>query len=245
MLLLVGALAWLVGNLLFTFGAAADAVVPWWFALLGLTVAAERLEMTRLARHRPGASQALGFVLMLLIAGAAVSGFRPVAGSVVFGASLLGLAAWLFTFDIARRTIAARGLPRYMAVCLLLGYAWLAVSGAAWVGTALGWPLRDAALHAFALGFLFSMILGHAPVVLPAIARVKVLFGWALYVPLALLHGTLAVRLAVGSSDAAARAAGAAGNALSILLFAATLAGAAVAWRLRSTNANASIARRQ
>jgi hypothetical protein len=30
--------------------------------------------------------------------------------------------------------------------------------------------LRDAALHGLGLGFLFSMMLGHAPVILPAVA---------------------------------------------------------------------------
>ena len=40
-------------------------------------------------------------------------------------AALLGLAIWLMAFDIARRTIAASGLSRYMAACLLAGYAWL------------------------------------------------------------------------------------------------------------------------
>ena len=33
-------------------------------------------------------------------------------------------------------------------------------------------------------GFVFSMMLAHAPVILPALARVKLLFGWLFYVPL-------------------------------------------------------------
>jgi hypothetical protein len=40
-----------------------------------------------------------------------------------------------------------------MAVCLLLGYAWLFVAGIAWTATSLGLPLRDAALHGLGLGF--------------------------------------------------------------------------------------------
>jgi len=75
------------------------------------------------------------------------------------------------------------------------------------------------------------MMLGHAPVILPAIARVKLLFGRAFYLPLALLHLSLAVRLAGGFLDAGARAFGAAGNAVAILVFALTVAGAAIAWR--------------
>jgi hypothetical protein len=88
-------------------------------------------------------------------------------------------------------------------------------------------------LHALGLGFIFSMMMGHAPVILPAIARVKLQFGFMFYVPLAALHLSLALRLGWGAIDAAQRAAGASFNALSIALFAATVAGAAVAWRIQ------------
>ena len=53
--LLAGAFAWLAGNLSFAAGAASHAVLPWWFAFLVMTIAAERLEMTRLRRRRPAA----------------------------------------------------------------------------------------------------------------------------------------------------------------------------------------------
>jgi hypothetical protein len=120
-----------------------------------------------------------------------------------------------------------------MAVCLLGGYGWLAVAGAAWAATALGLPLRDTALHALGLGFVVSMMLGHAPVILPAVARVKLQFGNFFYVPLAALHLSLLLRLALGWNDPALRALGASFNAMAIALFAATVAGAALAWRFR------------
>jgi len=120
-----------------------------------------------------------------------------------------------------------------MAVCLLGGYAWLAVAGAAWAGTALGWPVRDVALHALGLGFIVSMMMGHAPVILPAIARVKLQFGAFFYLPLAALHLSLALRLGWGAVDAAQRAAGASLNAAAIALFAVTVAGAAATWRIQ------------
>lgn len=232
-LLLAGASCWWVGNALFALQADSGAVLPWWFAFLVLTIAAERLEMTRLMRRRSGAAGSLVAVLAALVAGAALSGVQPLAGGVLFGAALLALAAWLFAFDIARRTVRAEGLPRYMAVCLLGGYAWLAVGGAAWSATALGIPARDAALHALGLGFVASMIMGHAPVILPAIARVKLLFGAFFYVPLALLHASLLLRLGAGFLAFHWRAQGALANALAIALFAATAVGAAMAWRAR------------
>ena len=234
-LLLVAAAAWLVGNLLFATGIGRAAPLPWWFAFLVMTVAAERLEMTRLLRRSAEAGGLLFAVLALMLVGAAWFATSPAAGGLLFGLSLTLLAAWLGVFDIARRTVRAHGLSRYMAVSLLGGYVWLAVAGVAWMGMAFGLPWRDAALHALGLGFIVSMMMGHAPVILPAVARVKLSFSGFFYVPLLLLHVSLIVRLGFGgvdASDASARALGAALNAVAILVFIATLAGAALAWRL-------------
>lgn len=231
-LLLLSALAWLAGNVLFAAGAAAAAVVPWWFAFLVVTIAAERLEMTRLMRRRPGAHAMLYATLVLLALGAALSGLAPPAGGIVFGVALVLLAAWLLAFDIARRTVRAEGLTRFMAVCLLGGYGWLAVAGLAWAATAAGWPARDLALHALGLGFIVSMMMGHAPVILPAVTGIKLLYGAGFYLPLAALHLSLAVRFIPGTG-LDARAQGALYNSLAIAFFIATLAGAAIAWRRR------------
>ena len=73
LLLLVSALAWLIGNLLFAAGQGADATLPWWFSFLVMTIAAERLEMTRLMRRRPAAPALLVAVLAAMLLGAAAS----------------------------------------------------------------------------------------------------------------------------------------------------------------------------
>jgi hypothetical protein len=230
-LLLVAALAWWVGNVLAAAAGTGEAVIAWWFAFVVLTIAAERLEMTRLMRRHPAAQPVFFAIVGLLLVGAALAILAPRAGSVLYGAALAALAAWLLNFDIARRTVHAHGLSRYMALCLLGGHAWLLVAGAAWIATALGVPARDVALHALGLGFVIAMVMGHAPVILPAVARVKLAFGWPFYLPLALLHASLLWRFAAGATDASARAAGAAANAGAIVLFAATALGAIVAWR--------------
>ena len=232
-LMLLGAGAWVVGNLMFAMRQSGDATLPWWFAFVVLTIAAERLEMTRLMRRRPRAQRALQTILFALLTGAALSAAAPRPGGVVFGVALGALAVWLGVFDIARRTAFAHGLSRYMALCLLGGYVWLGVAGAAWACMALGLPTRDAALHALGLGFIVSMMMGHAPVILPAVVRFKLRFTAWFYVPLALLHVSLIVRLGAGFASLELRYAGAVFNALVLALFGVTLAASAFCGRGR------------
>ncbi len=71
------------------------------------------------------------------------------------------------------------------------------------------------------------MVMAHAPVILPAVAGVKLQFGPGFYVPLALLHGSLLFRLAVDRSW------GALLNSAALALFALTAAAAALLWRRR------------
>jgi len=221
-LLALASLAWLAGNVLFLRGAAADTAAAWWFAFLVLTIAAERLEMTRLMKRRAVATPLFIACVALLLAGAILLALGAAAGAATYGAGLVALAAWLATFDIARRTVRTEALARYAAVALLCGYAWLAAAGIAWM-LAAGRPLlRDLSMHAIGLGFVFSMIFAHGPVIVPAIARVRVRFTPLFYAPLALLHASLLLRVAF-AGEPAARLWGGALNAAAIALFAATL----------------------
>jgi hypothetical protein len=201
--LVAGAVAWLAGNLALHAGVAA---VPWWIAFFALTIGGERLELSRYLRR--GAFARASF--LLLAAALLAAPLNPP----VLGAVLVLLALWLFAFDLARITVRQKGLPRYIAVCLLSGYAWLAFGGALLAASV----AYDAALHAIFVGFVFSMVFGHAPVILPAVLRVKLPYHPALYAPLALLHGSLVVRAFVSAP------AGAWGNAAAIALFIATAA---------------------
>jgi len=222
-LLLVAAIAWAAGSFLYALEAQAAAVVPWWFSFLVLTIAAERLEMTRLMRRRQRASLALYAIFGVMLIGAALSAVAPTWGGALYGLSLLSLSIWLLCFDIARRTVRAHGLSRYMALCLLLGYVWLFVAGAAWMATSYGLPCRDAALHALALGFVFSMIFAHAPLIVPVVAKIRMSYVPFFHVPVAVLHASLLVRFAAGYEHPAWRLAGGYLHAAAIALFVATL----------------------
>lgn len=53
----------------------------------------------------------------------------------------------------------------------------------------------DAVLHSFFLGFVFSMIFGHAPVIFPAVLGVQPCFRSRFYLQAALLHAALILRV--------------------------------------------------
>lgn len=80
-------------------------------------------------------------------------------------------------------------------------------------------------------------MLGHAPVILPAIARIKIEFGKFFYLPLVALHLSLIVRLLWGLDDPHWRATGTLLNMGAMALFSATMLGAAVLWRVRHARA--------
>src|SRR5690606_28633928 len=149
---------------------------------------------------------------------------RP-AGLVVAGVGLIAQTAWLGRHDIARVTIHRAGLPRFAAACMLAGYVWLAIGGVLWIllGAGLGGALiHDAALHAVFLGFVISMVLGHAPIILPAVLRTPLPYRPSAWVPLALLHASVALRVAADLADSVwLRGSAAHGNVTALLLFAA------------------------
>lgn len=222
--LAAGALALPLGNLVwFAHGAPAEAM-PLWFGSLVLTVAGERLELTRLMPPQPGARK---IFVALLAAFALTAPFAAVSGEArPLAAVLLCLAVWLLRNDVARRTVRGSGLPRFVAVALLSGYFMLAVSAALGVAGAYapGHIWRDAAVHALLLGFVFAMVVGHAPVIFPAVMKVRIPYHPAFYMPLLLLQASLLLRMAGGLLDHAAwRDAGALGNAAALALLVATL----------------------
>jgi hypothetical protein len=221
MALAVAALAWLAGNLVWAAQGSVLPAVPLWISFLVLTIAAERLELSRFVPTPKAARIVFGVIVSVLLIGAAGSSLASCSLR-TFAAALMALAVWLLRYDIARRTVKSAGLTRYMAICLLSGYAWLAVGGLLGMGNALlaGHPLRDAALHALLLGFVFSMVFGHAAVIIPAITRLRFHWHAGFYVPLVALHLSLGARVLAGVEGwFALRQWSAVGNVVTLLLF--------------------------
>jgi hypothetical protein len=225
------------GAVLWLGGLDVPRVLPWLAGFVVLTIAGERLELARLQMMGAGTAFALVAGGIAVVVATAASLLWPTVGFPLLGLSLLVLVGWLLVHDVARRTVRAIALPRFIAVCLLAGYAWLAVAGGIWVlgGPVLDGPAYDAAVHAVFLGFTLSMIMAHAPVILPAVLRVPLPYRPALYAPAALLHLSLVARTLVGDAWGveAARRAGGVGNAVAVLLLIAVLVWSAT--RARTT----------
>ena len=192
----LGATSWCVGNLLWAMGAGAPVVAPWWLSFLILTIAGERLELSRFLQ--PSGTARWLFAAVLLLIGSGLAGIALHWGPTVFALGLLALVGWLLRHDIARKTVQQRGLTRFIAVCLLSGYAWLLVGALVLLVAgqlAPGNASYDAIVHALGMGFVFSMVFGHAPIIFPAVLRVAVPYNPAFYLPLLLLHAGLVLRL--------------------------------------------------
>lgn len=195
----VGALLWLVGSGLWLAGWPVFWVSPWWAGFLVLTIAGERLELGRVLLHKQRTRQAFLVVTAVFLAGLLLSLVALDVGLRLAGVGLIALGLWLLRYDIARRTIRQKGLTRYIAACLLPGYVWLIVGGLLWLvygGQYVAGPIYDALLHTLFVGFVFSMIFGHAPIIVPAVLGVQIPYTPLFYLHLGLLHLSLVLRIA-------------------------------------------------
>lgn len=194
----LGAILWGVGNGFWLAGWSFAYVVPWWSGFLVLTIAGERLELSRILRLSTTVH-----LLFVLAVGLLLSGLLLLPSAYDFGIRLTGIgmlavAVWLWRYDLARRTVRQQGLTRFMAVCLLSGYGWLGIGGGlAWrFGGVMAGPYYDAMLHTVFVGFVVAMLFGHAPMILPAIlGRIGAPYHPAFYGPLVLLHASLLLRI--------------------------------------------------
>lgn len=241
--MLLGAVSWFVGNLLWLMDKPIHIAVWWWAGFLVLTIAGERLELSRITRLTQTQTRLFGGIIALMFVGLAVSAlpYRYDVGVRLNGLAYILLAAWLLRYDIARRTIKRDGLVRYIAACLLSGYVWLGISGALalFYGGVSAGLLYDAMLHSVFLGFVMAMIFGHAPIIFPAVLGLPVQYRPAFYSQLVFLHISLLIRI-IGdlSGTIALREWGGMLNVITLLLFLENTVYSIISGKLSTDNAS-------
>lgn len=174
-------------------------LMPWLVGFVVLTICAERVELARLAMPATG-----GRTLVLhagaLTAGLVATLLWPDVGARLTGLVIASLVVWLVRHDVARKMIKATGLPRFSAAALLGGYVWLFLAAVTWLvaGAQLDGAPYDLIVHSVMLGFAISMVMAHAPVILPAVLRRPLPYRPIMWIPLVLMHIGLVIRIGAG-----------------------------------------------
>ena len=195
--LLLAALCWCIGCALWLAGVSLSRTMPWWMGFLIITIVGERLELSRFLRPSQGSKLLFVLALVLFFAGAISASSSAWPNFQLLSVALIMLTLWLMRNDIVRHTIRQQGLTRYIAIALTSGYAWLltaGIIGLIFPQLTMG-SSYDAFSHSIFIGFVFSMIFGHAPIIVPAITKIKVPYHASFYLPLALLHASLLTRV--------------------------------------------------
>lgn len=196
-IMMIGAIAWAVGNIIMIVSPLYPQAAPWWITFILLTVFGERLELSKFLPQSKLKKVTMIISISVFICGMILPYHEL--GKFISGSGLILMAIWLFKYDIARKSVKAKGMHRFTGSLLLAGYFWLVVCGLLMIvdfGSIFNY---DAMLHAFFLGFTFSMIFAHAPIIFPGVAGLIIrpfhdsLFIWGI-----LLQFSLAMRIISG-----------------------------------------------
>ena len=198
LLMFLGALFWMIGNILLLTRNFYPLSFPWWMAFLLFTIVAERLELSKFLPVTKANKNVLLIFLGIFLLGILLP-FHGY-GAYFSGAGLIMISAWLMRFDVVRITIKKKGLTRFTGIALLSGYIALFLDGVFLI-TFPNTPFAyDAILHTFFIGFIFSMIFAHGPIIFPGVLGSSAKpFHPILYVPLVLLILSVVIRV---SADA-------------------------------------------
>jgi hypothetical protein len=190
-LLLIGAAFQLLGHVVLTKTNSYPMAFAAWMLFLIFTIVGERLDLTKFLPRGKYQKAELYFWLLAITLSSAM---YHIGAAKILGFSLIGLSQWLIRNDIALVNITKTNNYKFLGISLLVAFAWLATTGI--IGFLSSPFLYDALLHSFFIGFVFNMILAHAPIIFPALLKINHKpFHPVLYLWLVLLNLALAVRI--------------------------------------------------
>jgi hypothetical protein len=186
LMMLTGATCWLIGNIFLFTDSFYPLAFPWWVAYILLIIVAERIELIKLLPVSSNQKASLAAFLVAFIVGILFS-FHGW-GSVLCGSSLMLISIWLLRHDVISLNMKKTKLPKFVATALLIGYVALFLTGFFFISLSDQWLTYDAIVHTFFIGFTFSMIFAHGPIILPGVLGIsKTPFSRILYLWLFIL----------------------------------------------------------
>jgi hypothetical protein len=193
-LMLFSAVFLLIGNLVLATKKFYPMALPWWMAFVLFTIVSERMELSKfLPVSKTQKNFLLGFTSLFIVG--ILLPFHSV-GNYFSGLSLVLIGAWLMKFDVIRINLRKTGLTKFTGTALLSGYIALIFVGIFLMALPAIPLAYDATVHTFFLGFVFTMIFAHGPIILPGVIGIAVKpFDTFLYVPLFLLQFSLLIRV--------------------------------------------------
>ncbi len=194
-----GALCRLVGNVALLYKRFYPIAFPWWMGFLLFTIVSERLELSQFLP----VTHSQRYQLMLFMGIFLISLVIPfhTYGTYAAGISVILVSAWLLQHDVLKITLRKEGLVRFTAVALMCGYLWL-MAGGFFLMIARDLPMGyDVVVHVFFIGFVFSMIFAHGPIILPGVLGLTIKpYHPFLYLPLFALLVSLLIRVSADFS---------------------------------------------
>ena len=194
LIMMAGSFCYLIGNTFLIKTSFYPLSAMWWIAFLYFTILGERLELSKYLQIKTIHKIILIVLLAVYIIGILIPFYSS--GGYVTAVSFIGSAVWLFKYDMAKKSLQREGQHFYSGVVLLAGYVWLVITGLFMAYGAYSGLLYDAAIHSFFLGFVFSMIFAHAPIILPGVLKLQInVFNRFLYLWFFLLQISLLMRI--------------------------------------------------
>ena len=188
LLMVLGSACWLTGNLMLLTRNFYPLAFPWWMGFILLIITAERLELMNFLPVSRSKKKLLVVFLILYLSGVLFSFHGP--GHKISGSALIAISLWLMRYDIIGLSIHKPGLHGFVSTALLSGYTGMLFTGIFLLALDNQALSYDATVHTFFLGFAFSMIFAHGPIILPGVLGLsakpfhKILYLWLFFLQL-------------------------------------------------------------
>ncbi len=193
-LMVVGACCLVIGNAMLLQKQFYPLAFPWWMGFLLLTITGERLELSKfLPVSKINKGFLIGFLFLFLVG--IIIPFHGI-GKYLSGFALVCISIWMLKHDVISIGLRKEGLTRFSSTALLLANVWLFIEGMLMITLHDSVFSYDILVHSFFIGYAFSMIFAHGPIILPGVLGISlkpyhpILYGW-----LFLVHGSLLFRV--------------------------------------------------